>query len=98
MLRPDSHEVTKWIEGNGQTRGPIKSIIEGCRKWLDKRWEARIKYVYKEQNEVVDTMAKAAAQGNDQWKDLNIPLQCSMKALSDDRVGLPSTRFVRVEH
>lgn len=89
-IRTDSRELVKWIEGRKLPRGPLRNIIEECRKWKNMNWDIRIKHIYREQNEVADFVAKAAARGNDQWKDLSEPLPGSENILSNDQAGLLS--------
>lgn len=93
----DSREMIKWIKGRILPRGPLRSIIKECREWRSRNWDVRVRHVYREQNEVADFMAKAAAWGSDRWKELKDPLLGSERLLSEDRAGVHSSRLISRE-
>lgn len=93
-VRTDSREIARWINGRDAPRGPLREIIEECRKWMNQQWEVAIHHTYREQNRVADTMAKDASRSRDRWRDHTNPRPYWNDALFDDLVGLPFTRLI----
>lgn len=75
-------------------RGPLREIVEECRRWMNQQWEVVLCHTYREQNKVADTMAKEAPWSRDSWNDHTIPRPDWEDALYDDMVGLPFTRLI----
>lgn len=93
-IQSDSRNVIEWIEVRSVPEGPLRNIIEECRRWKMKSWAVSFKHVYREQNVIADCLAKLAARDNERWKDLGTPPREVEEALLDDRMGMSCIRRV----
>lgn len=93
-IQSDALNVVNWIEGDEALAGPIGTIVRECRNWLRKGWKVNVKHVHREQNHVVDRMAKMAVNSRTKWESIKNPPPDIRSLLLNDRLGVPSLRII----
>lgn len=85
----------KWItrEGNQEGfRGPLANIIENYRNMMEWEWIVKVSHILREQNQVVDRMAKRALSLERGWRVFD-RLPCDIRAcVEQDALGVPKIR------
>lgn len=97
-IRTDSWDVHAWVKGKGHARGHLGELINECKAWINKDWDAEIVAIYREQNIVADKMAKIATRSKKSWEELSDPPEECIGALMDDKMGFPISRVTNEEN
>lgn len=66
-IQCDSKDVVEWLSKNLSPISPLGNMIASCKEWISKPWEVKVTHVLREQNEIVDVLAKIAIGKRCDW-------------------------------
>lgn len=90
ILEKDSELATRWLKGDTVPRGPVLTVVTGCKHMIRRQWEVRIQHCFREQNRAADYLASRSVQ----W--IERPLVLLQLILLDDEMGVLCPRKILV--
>lgn len=87
----DSKDV-EWLNKSESPIGPLGNMVKICKDWIWKPWEVKVSHVFKEQNEVVDGLAKITVGINYDWIEFFGHSDEVRNLVHDERSGVRSSR------
>lgn len=61
--------------------------MKACREWINKDWDVKISHIFREQNEVANTIVRIAKNKKCDWIEFREPPEEVKSTLHKDRFG-----------